>query len=96
MPTMLARISSICGPLSTELLATGRVSHHFYTRNYELWERDGSGNISILKPAPSSVAAQLPEGTEHAFIDFLEQLLKTDPAHRPTAEQALQHPWLSS
>jgi serine/threonine protein kinase len=29
------------------------------------------------------------------FIDFLETLLKVDPDARPTAAEALKHPWLS-
>ena len=27
------------------------------------------------------------------FIDFLRYLLKIDPNERPTAEEALNHPW---
>lgn len=96
VPTMLARISSVCGPLSPELLAAGRASHHFYTRSFEIWERDANGNICILKPAQSSIASQLPAGTDSAFVDFLDLLLKTDPAQRLTADAALQHPWLCS
>ena len=93
---MLARISSVCGPLPPDLLAAGRASHHFYTRSYDLWERDSSGNISILQPAQSSIAAQLPAASDSAFVNFLELLLKTDPAQRPTAENALKHPWLAA
>lgn len=32
----------------------------------------------------------------HMSLDFVEQLLHPSPAERPTAAQALQHPWLKS
>jgi serine/threonine protein kinase len=93
---MLAKIESICGPLSPELLSSGRHSHHFYTCSRHLYERDAASNaICILQPTRSSISAQLPPGTDPLFIDFLEQLLQPDPAHRLTADQALSHPWLA-
>ena len=30
------------------------------------------------------------------FIDFVRWLLEVDPTKRPTAKEALTHPWLSS
>ena len=30
---------------------------------------------------------------DQQFIDFLRYLLKIDPNERPTAEEALNHPW---
>ena len=95
--TMLAKIESVCGPLSAEFVASGRNSHLYYTRSRQLYERDaGTGTLTVLQPTRSSVAAQLPAaaGADSAFVDFLEQLLQTDPAMRPSAEAALGHPWL--
>jgi serine/threonine protein kinase len=93
---MLARITSICGPISPDLLQKGRAAHFFYTRSGEIWEKDANGQHFTFKIERSSIAAQVPAGIDPAFVDFLELLLKTDPAQRPTAESALQHPWLSS
>lgn len=40
---------------------------------------------------------QLPRDVcSHACIDFLEYLLVIDPAKRPTAEEALQHPFITT
>ena len=33
--------------------------------------------------------------TDENFLDFLTQLLQLDPQKRPTAEEALRHPWLT-
>lgn len=94
---MLARIESVCGPLSPELLAHGRASHHFYTRSQQLYERDAaSGGLSVLQPTPTPLSSLLPAWVDAPFVDFLEQLLQTDPAQRPTAEAALAHPWLAA
>ena len=39
----------------------------------------------------------LPEEEECAmFVDFVRQLLTIDPDARPTAEEALRHPWILS
>lgn len=95
--TMLAKIESVCGPLSEDFVAAGRNSHLLYTRSRNIYERDpATGAISVLQPVRSSMAAQLPPAAaaDLAFVDFLEQLLQTDPALRPSAEAALAHPWL--
>lgn len=94
---MLAKIESVCGPLSDDVVAAGRNSHLLYTRSRQIYERDpGTGALSVLKPVRSRLAAQLPPSaaTDAVFVDFLEQLLQTDPALRPSAEAALAHPWL--
>jgi serine/threonine protein kinase len=31
---------------------------------------------------------------DDGFLDFLSYLLTPDPTQRPSAEEALQHPWL--
>ena len=46
-----------------------------------------------LHPKQTNIGKRVPEADE-ACIDFLQHLLTIDPEKRPTAETALQHPWL--
>eukprot|EP00923_Selenidium_pygospionis_P039293 GHVN01068374.1.p1 GENE.GHVN01068374.1~~GHVN01068374.1.p1 ORF type:complete len:1065 (+),score=109.93 GHVN01068374.1:378-3197(+) len=47
----------------------------------------------ILLPKQSSLKQRL-RTDDLLFVDFLRSLLTIDPAERPTAIEALQHPWL--
>ena len=47
----------------------------------------------MLRPKRTSLARRVPEGDE-GLLSFLAALLQPDPTRRPTAEEALQHPWL--
>ena len=94
--TMLARIESLCAPLPADLIATGRHAHHYFTRSRRLYERDAAtGAIALLAVTPASLAAHLGAGVPPACVDFLEALLQPNPAQRPTAAEALEHPWLA-
>jgi len=39
---------------------------------------------------------ELEEEEKVMFVDFIQSLLSIDPDHRPSATEALQHPWISS
>jgi len=64
--------------------------------------RDGAANSSLLdvfQPKRTTLAQRLGiheiETEEEAhFIDFCSKLLAVDPDSRPTAEDALKHPWI--
>lgn len=47
----------------------------------------------LLIPKRTSLRHRVPLGDE-GFVDFLSYLLTPDPGERPTAEEALAHPWL--
>ena len=48
----------------------------------------------LYRPQPSSLRSVM--GTDDVnFLDFLASLLQVDPALRPSAAAALQHPWLA-
>lgn len=49
--------------------------------------------LEYLRPKRTTLARRLPDA-EPGMIDFLHFLLQVDPVRRPTAEQALMHPWL--
>jgi len=52
------------------------------------------GRYEILRPKRTSLRRRVPEADAGALA-FLKALLTVDPAQRPTAAQALQHPWLA-
>ena len=92
--TMMARIVAICGPFPDYMLQRARYSNRFFTRQGVLFERNKqSGQISYLYPKRTKLKHRV--GTDDAlFLDFATQLLHLDPHKRPTADEALQHPFL--
>ena len=54
------------------------------------------GRLCRMDPHVSSIANVLAHYScnDAAFADFISELLQNDPGMRPTAEQALSHPWL--
>lgn len=52
------------------------------------------GQFEILRPKKSSLRARVPHGDD-GFLEFVAYLLAIDPERRPTAVEALTHPWLN-
>ena len=50
--------------------------------------------FEILRPKRTSLKWRVPEA-DAGCLSFLSSLLTTDPKLRPSALEALQHPWLS-
>lgn len=52
--------------------------------------------VEYIIPEKSSLVQHLnfPDGQDLLFTDFLTCLLQTNPGKRPTAAEALEHPWL--
>ena len=48
---------------------------------------------SIITPCATNLHLRL-RSDDELFVDFIAALLSMDPDRRPTAAQALQHPWL--
>lgn len=51
------------------------------------------GRFEYLHPKRTSLKFRVPEADE-GCINFISCLLSVDPKKRPTAAEALQHPWL--
>ncbi|KZV40303.1 hypothetical protein F511_18032 [Dorcoceras hygrometricum] len=92
--TLLARVIGIIGPIDQEMLAKGRDTFKYFTKNHMLYERNQDTNkLEYLVPKKSSLRHRLPMG-DQGFIDFVAHLLETNPKKRPSAMEALKHPWL--
>ncbi|PIN25544.1 Dual-specificity tyrosine-phosphorylation regulated kinase [Handroanthus impetiginosus] len=92
--TLLARVIGITGPIEQEMLAKGRDTYKYFTKNHMLYERNQDTNrLEYLIPKKSSLRHRLPMG-DQGFIDFVAHLLEVNPKKRPTASEALKHPWL--
>jgi serine/threonine protein kinase len=48
---------------------------------------------SLMTPEPTNLRRHL-HCNDSGFLDFVSALLSLDPDRRPTAAQALKHPWL--
>ncbi|XP_044477055.1 uncharacterized protein LOC123204457 [Mangifera indica] len=93
--TLLARVIGIIGPIEQNMLAKGRDTYKYFSKNHMLYERNQETNrLEYLIPKKSSLRHRLPMG-DQGFIDFVAHLLEVNPKKRPSASVALKHPWLS-
>ncbi|KDO42417.1 hypothetical protein CISIN_1g0010342mg, partial [Citrus sinensis] len=93
--TLLARVIGIIGPIEQGMLAKGRDTYKYFTKNHMLYERNQETNrLEYLIPKKTSLRHRLPMG-DQGFIDFVAHLLEINPKKRPSASDALKHPWLS-
>lgn len=93
--TLLARVIGIIGPIDQDLLVKGRDTYKYFTKNHMLYERNQETNrLECLIPKKTSLRHRLPMG-DQGFIDFVAHLLEVNPKKRPSALEALKHPWLS-
>ncbi|KAF8389653.1 hypothetical protein HHK36_024172 [Tetracentron sinense] len=60
----------------------------------ELCTGNETNRLEYLIPKKTSLRHRLPMG-DQGFIDFVSHLLEINPKKRPTASEALKHPWLS-
>ncbi|XP_072972174.1 uncharacterized protein [Typha angustifolia] len=93
--TLVARVIGIVGPIEQVLLAKGRDTYKYFTKNHMLYERNQETNrLEYLIPKKSSLRHRLPMA-DQGFIEFVAHLLEINPKKRPSASEALKHPWLS-
>ncbi|XP_077230319.1 uncharacterized protein LOC143863520 [Tasmannia lanceolata] len=93
--TLLARVIGIIGTIGQGMLAKGRDTYKYFSKNHMLYERNQDTNrLEYLIPKKTSLRHRLPMG-DQGFIDFVAHLLEINPKKRPTASEALKHPWLS-
>jgi serine/threonine protein kinase len=79
---MLISITGGCTTVNTN------TSFHYFIYIQE------TDQLEYLIPEKSSLRRHL-QCLDSGFVDFLLYLLQINPRKRPTADEALQHPWLS-
>eukprot|EP00760_Papus_ankaliazontas_P032542 PhM_4_TR588/c1_g1_i1/m.86295 len=92
VPQMLARIASLCGPYSPEMLRASRHAPRFFTRNGVAYERR-EDEVVYLYSKPTPLRHRL-GCTDELFVDFVSRCLTLDYTKRPTAAELLEHPFL--
>jgi len=105
--SMLARIIGIIGPIPKHIMTAGKFVPQYFTQDGQLYkevevppqELETAGpelarRIHLYFPKRSSLRQRLRTSDEQ-FLDFLGCLLRLDPRERPSAREALEHPWLA-
>lgn len=92
--SLLARINGIIGNFPRKMLQAGRYARRYYSKTGVLYDKQENDiNYMYLRPKRTTLRHRL-KCRDEQFVDFLAHLLKLDPQERPTATQALKHPWL--
>lgn len=92
---ILARVIELLGPIDLEMLVNGQETHKYFTEEYDLYHmNEETDQLECIIPEESSLEHHL-QVSDALFIDFLRHLLEINPQRRPTAREALEHPWLS-
>eukprot|EP00316_Scyphosphaera_apsteinii_P020151 CAMPEP_0119315070 /NCGR_PEP_ID=MMETSP1333-20130426/34355_1 /TAXON_ID=418940 /ORGANISM="Scyphosphaera apsteinii, Strain RCC1455" /LENGTH=639 /DNA_ID=CAMNT_0007320299 /DNA_START=127 /DNA_END=2047 /DNA_ORIENTATION=- len=95
---------AVLGPFPKNLLREGCLTDHYFPDHSESAQLKlglvgkHDGRICRLKPKRTSIASIL---ASHAcddvqLVNFITQLMNPDPKERPSAADALNHPWLAN
>nr|KYP35936.1 Dual specificity protein kinase pom1 [Cajanus cajan] len=92
---ILARMIGMLGSIDMEMLVKGQETHKYFTKEYDIYfVNEDTDQLEYIIPEETSLEQHL-QVTDTMFIDFVRHLLSINPKRRPTARQALKHPWLS-
>lgn len=95
LATLLARVVGIIGPIMPDMIIKGCDAHKYFTKNFMLYDQNqGTNKLEYLVPKKTSLRHRLPTG-DQGFVDFVGYLLQVHPENRPSASEALKHPWLT-
>ncbi|XP_030534633.1 putative dual specificity tyrosine-phosphorylation-regulated kinase 3 homolog isoform X3 [Rhodamnia argentea] len=92
---ILARMIGMLGPIDQEMLEQGQETPKYFTEEYDLYYiNEETNQLEYIIPEESSLEGHV-QVSDTGFLDFLRNLLEIDPNRRPSASEALEHPWLS-
>eukprot|EP01055_Gregarina_sp_Pseudo9_P000233 Gregarina_sp_Pseudo_9__232@NODE_114_length_4196_cov_16_128699_g106_i0_p1_GENE_NODE_114_length_4196_cov_16_128699_g106_i0NODE_114_length_4196_cov_16_128699_g106_i0_p1_ORF_typecomplete_len921_score211_04Pkinase/PF00069_25/1_7e54Pkinase_Tyr/PF07714_17/3_4e25Kinaselike/PF14531_6/8_2e10Pkinase_fungal/PF17667_1/4_7e05Kdo/PF06293_14/7_1e05APH/PF01636_23/0_00023WaaY/PF06176_11/0_0018RIO1/PF01163_22/0_0059Seadorna_VP7/PF07387_11/0_12Seadorna_VP7/PF07387_11/3e03YrbLPhoP_reg/PF10707_9/0_44_NODE_114_length_ len=99
--SMMARIVSILGPIPPYMVVQGKHRKQIFTPDGRLFKYTNDSpdlikgrKVKLLFPKKTSLEQRM-RTTDKEFLAFLKSLLQIDPVKRPTANEALQSPWLA-
>lgn len=100
--SLLARVIGILGKVPYSMMMRGRHVPQYFCQDGQLYKEleepasaESGRKLVLLVPKTSSLKARL-RTEDVEFIDFIEKILKVDPSERLSAEEALQHPWITA
>lgn len=101
--SLLARIIGIIGDFPYHLMTRGRYVPQYFTQDGQLYQEltdsptcpDRGRRLHLLVPKKTSLQQRMCTDSKE-FLDFMERLLTLDPSKRPTAAEALRHPWITA
>ncbi|CAK9135792.1 unnamed protein product [Ilex paraguariensis] len=92
---LLARMIGMLGPIDEDMLMRGQETYKYFTKDYDLYLiNEETNQLEYIIPEESSLEHHL-QVSDIGFISFVKELLEINPQRRPTAREALEHPWLS-
>ena len=101
VPALLAKQQGVVGPWPQWMLESGKNFEKFFTKNLVIYEAINSDKdqekikfMRVYEPKKSNIKARLGTNDPY-FVDFVKSLLELDPTKRPTAKEALRHPFLT-
>ncbi|KAK6227790.1 Protein kinase domain - like 10 [Theobroma cacao] len=91
---ILARMVGMLGPFDLEMLENGQETYKYFTKEYDLYHINEETNQLEYIISEESLLEHHLQVSDVGFLDFVRHLLQMNPQRRPTAREALQHPWL--
>ncbi|CAE7367766.1 dyrk2 [Symbiodinium necroappetens] len=99
--SLLARILGIIGEFPYHMMTSGKYVPQYFTQDGQLYQEiegapcpERGRRLHLLVPKKTSLRQRMRTNDE-LLLDFLEKLLQLDPAQRPTAAEAMEHPFLA-
>ncbi|KAK2964115.1 putative DYRK-family kinase pom1 [Blattamonas nauphoetae] len=99
LPTLLGSMIGILGPFSEDFLQKAKFRYRYFTTHGILYDMEEDPETDrqqffFVHPKQTTLKARL-ETDDDLLIDFVSRLLTVDPDLRPSALEALQHPWFN-
>ncbi|KAK1421337.1 hypothetical protein QVD17_23588 [Tagetes erecta] len=92
---LLARVIGTLGPIDIDMLERGQETSKYFTDEFDLYHiNEETNEMEYITPQETSLEERV-QVTDTLFIGFIRNLLEINPQRRPTAREALKHPWLS-
>lgn len=90
------------GKIPKKFIEESRLVKEYFTKDFLLYQPDADDKevksselTQLMIPKKSSLKARL-KADDATFVSFVEHLLQIDPDERPTAREAMKHPFFQN